>query len=55
MIWIILFHYTTRYGQLFSVDIPFSFDNGGEIGVAVFFIISGFFLQKSLVNIKRGG
>ena len=55
MIWIILFHYTTRYGQLFSVDIPFSFDNGGEIGVAVFFVISGFFLQKSLVNIKQGG
>lgn len=55
MIWIVLFHYTTRYRQLFSVDSPFSFENGGEIGVAIFFIISGFFLSKSLLNPNRGG
>lgn len=56
MIWIILFHYTTRYSQLFSEEVPFSFNNGGEIGVAVFFVISGFFLGKPLLsNELQGG
>ncbi len=55
MIWIILFHYTARYSQLFSVNVPFSFDNGGEIGVAIFFVISGFFLRGALMNPKSGG
>lgn len=48
MLWIILFHYTTRYSQLYPENINFSilFPNGGVVGVILFFIISGFFFGQ---------
>lgn len=55
MFWIILFHYTTRYGELFNVSVPWEFENGGVVGVALFFVISGFFLGKTLLNEKKIG
>lgn len=53
-LWIILFHYTTRYDQLFGhrASYPFNFDNGGECGVAAFLIITGFFIAASLGRIS---
>lgn len=52
MLWIILFHYTTRYSQLYPDNINFSilFPNGGVVGVILFFIISGFFFGQVICN-----
>lgn len=41
-IWVVLFHYTERYNQLYNDSFGFSFENGGAVGVAFFFAISGF-------------
>lgn len=48
MIWIVLFHFTTRYGQLYpnKINYTIEFSNGGTVGVVMFFIISGFFFAK---------
>lgn len=54
IIWIILFHYTTRYSELYLKDVPISFDNGGRVGVAMFFVISGYFLTRSLLENGNG-
>lgn len=49
MLWIVLFHFTTRFAELFpNIDIPIQFENGGKVGVLFFFVISGFLLGKSL-------
>lgn len=56
MIWIVLFHYTTRYPSLYpSYDIymPINLENGGDVGIVIFFIISGFFLARGLYGIER--
>ena len=52
MLWIILFHYTTRYSQLYPGNINFSilFPNGGVVGVILFFIISGFFFGQVICD-----
>ena len=47
-LWVVLFHYTSRYEQLFDVRPYFSFENGGSVGVACFFIFSGYFCLKTL-------
>lgn len=47
-IWVVLFHYTTRYEELFAVSPFISFENGGSVGVACFFIFSGYFCLKTL-------
>lgn len=55
MIWIVLFHYTSRYPALYpsaNIDFPVRFENGGEVGIVVFFIISGFFLAKGLLGLE---
>lgn len=51
MTWIVLFHYTTRYDEIFqpAANYPFRFENGGSVGVSLFFMISGFFMAKSLI------
>lgn len=50
--WIVLFHYTVHYNKVYGVDLPFrfTFENGGTVGVAIFFIISGFFAATSLLR-----
>lgn len=56
MIWIVLFHYTSRYPALYPSDdiyMPIHFENGGDVGIVIFFIISGFFLAKGLYNLER--
>lgn len=55
MIWIVLFHYTTRYPILYpsvNMNMPIRFENGGEVGIVIFFIISGFFLAKGLLGLE---
>ena len=49
-IWIILFHYTTRYDALIGHEVPFDifFTHGGYYGVVMFFVISGYFVPQSL-------
>lgn len=53
MIWIILFHYTTRYNELFSGIYPYEFENGGIIGVTFFFILSGYFYYSGILKMKK--
>lgn len=56
MIWIVLFHYTSRYPSLYPSDdiyMPIHFENGGDVGIVIFFIISGFFLAKGLYNLEK--
>ena len=54
MLWIVLFHYTYRITELYpNVSFPFQFNNGGQVGVLFFFVISGFFLGKSLLNSEQ--
>ena len=53
MIWIILFHYTTRYNELFEKIYPFEFDNGGIVGVTFFFILSGYFFYSGIIRSKK--
>lgn len=51
ILWVILFHYTTRITELYpDIIYPFNFNNGGEIGVAYFFVISGYFLYSSILQ-----
>lgn len=55
MIWIVLFHYTTRYPILYpsaNMEIPIRFENGGEVGIVIFFIISGLFFAKGLFELE---
>lgn len=57
ILWIVAFHYTTRYSQLYpdSIVYPYEFKNGGYVGVFVFFIISGYFFAYSLNKVKLDG
>ena len=57
ILWIVAFHYTTRYSQLYpdSIKYPYEFKNGGYVGVFVFFIISGYFFAYSLNKVKLDG
>ena len=52
ILWIVLFHYTFRYNGLFdkSLNFPIQFTNGGEVGVMMFFVISGYLAGRSLLN-----
>lgn len=54
MVWIILFHYTFRYCELYNKSVPILFDNGGSVGVAMFFVISGYYLSHSLLELNSG-
>jgi len=49
---VLLFHYTTRYNQLYGYDrMPFSFPYG-HLGVQFFYIISGYVIYMSVININ---
>lgn len=51
MLWIVLFHYTSRISELYpDVTFPFQFEHGGHVGVLFFFVISGFLFAKGLTN-----
>ena len=54
MLWIVLFHYTSRYAELFSVEIPFHVEHV-RASISAFFLISGYFLGKALLSSDRGG
>ena len=52
ILWIVLYHYTFRYNGLFdkAIDFPLQFTNGGEVGVMMFFVISGYLAGRSVLN-----
>lgn len=55
--WIVLFHYTVQYNTLGldkTFGFPFHFEKGGTVGVSLFFMVSGFFMTKSLLSDKSG-
>lgn len=57
MAWIVLFHYTVQYNAIVpykAFNFPFTFDNGGTIGVSLFFMVSGFFMTKALMTVEHG-
>lgn len=47
-IWVVFFHYTTRYDQIYHYSQSIVFPKGGSVGVACFFILSGFFCLKTI-------
>ena len=51
-IWIVLFHYTCKYYEVFDVhnDLIFSWTNGAGVAVPLFFMISGFLTQYSFIQ-----
>lgn len=57
MVWIVLFHYTVQYNAILPYKafcFQFTFDNGGTIGVMLFFMVSGFFMTKALMTVEHG-
>jgi peptidoglycan/LPS O-acetylase OafA/YrhL len=53
--WVILFHYTVRYGQIFGDgDAPFHVGDG-IYGVELFFAISGFVMLMTLARMRTAG
>ena len=53
--WVLLFHYTVRYGEIFGDGgTPFHAYNGG-FGVELFFAISGFVMLMTLSRMRSAG
>lgn len=55
--WIVLFHYTIQYNSIVpdrSICLPVTFENGGVLGVSLFFMLSGYFMTKSLMTENYG-
>lgn len=50
-----IFHYTFRYPIIYGEDLTtWSFKYGSAIGVTLFFVLSGYFFQKSIDRIRGG-
>ncbi|AWV98048.1 acyltransferase family protein [Arcticibacterium luteifluviistationis] len=54
-IWVVLFHYTTRYAELYGGTFTFSYNNGGKVGVCIFFLISGYLTLLTVDKYHRNG
>ncbi len=57
MVWIVLYHYTCQYNtisEIHEIFFPLTFPTGGVYGVMMFFVISGYFIQNSLVSAGGG-
>lgn len=52
MLWIVIFHYTTMYNVYVDRPIlfPIEFNNGGAVGVYMFFVISGYFMVSKILT-----
>lgn len=48
---VLIYHFTTRYGERFGDEVPFKWPYG-NYGVELFFIISGFVIFMSLHNVS---
>ena len=54
--WIMLYHYTSRFPDLYnSVHYLYRFENGGSVGVFLFFLISGYFFSENFIKIESNG
>ena len=53
-IWIVLFHFTTRYKELYGYSFGYDFGHGGGYGVMLFFTISGFLTMFTASKIHQG-
>lgn len=55
ILWIILFHYTYIYNDMVTggKTIPFVFNNGGPVGVTLFFILSGYYMGHTLFECEK--
>lgn len=55
-IWIVLFHYTFRYTELYENDkFIIQFSNGGLVGVMCFFLISGYLCYATIGKYYKTG
>jgi len=54
-IWVILFHYTYRYTELFGESFALSFQNGGKVGVCIFFVITGYLTNVTIDKYDKYG
>lgn len=58
MLWIVLFHYTFQYnGLALGKTVAFVpvFNHGGEVGVMLFLVISGYYMSRSIISVTGGG
>lgn len=55
IIWIVLFHYTTRFNEIYGGTSVVSFNNGARVGVALFFFISGLLTQLTITKLHSIG
>lgn len=52
---VVLYHYTSRFSELYSIQAWPSWFHFGHVGVHVFFIISGYVIFMTLERIRAGG
>ena len=51
IVWVVLFHYTANPDFVGILpNFPYKFSNGAFIGVSMFFVLSGFFMGRTIVN-----
>lgn len=50
---IVLFHYTTRFSELYNQDYKFISESFVQIPIILFFSISGYFSSRNIFNLKK--